>query len=136
MSSSSSTEAAPFTARDGRRFAFPVGTAFFVLMGILVWRDKETAAWVVGGLGAALWLGGTVAPAHLGPIYRGWMKMALAISKVTTPIFLGIVYYLILTPTGLVMRVLGKRPIVHPLQDRSYWRRGRASTRSDLSRQF
>jgi hypothetical protein len=64
------------------------------------------------------------------------MKMALAISKVTTPIFLGIVYYVLLTPTGLVMRLLGKRPIVHQLQQQSYWRRARISTRSDLRRQF
>lgn len=136
MTSSSSISAGPFTARDGRKFAFPVGTAFFVLMGITIWRDHHTAAWVLGGLGSALYVAGLVAPAQLGPVYRGWMKMALAISKVTTPIFLGIVYYVLLTPTGLVMRLLGKRPIVHQLQQQSYWRRARISTRSDLRRQF
>lgn len=136
MTSSSSTSTGPFTARDGRKFAFPVGTAFFVLMGITIWRDHQTAAWVLGGLGSALFVGGVVAPAQLGPVYRGWMKMALVISKVTTPIFLGIVYYLLLTPTGFIMRLLGKRPIVHEPQQASYWRRGRSSTRSDLRRQF
>lgn len=136
MTSSSSTSAGPFTARDGRKFAFPVGTAFFVLMGITIWRDHPTLMWVFGGLGSALYLAGLVAPGRLGPVYRGWMKIALAISKVTTPIFLGIVYYLLLTPTGLIMRLLGKRPIVHQPQQQSYWRRGRTSTRSDLRRQF
>lgn len=136
MKSSSSTDAGPFTARDGRRFAFPVGTAFLVLTGILFWRDHDAAARVMAGLGGALWIAGALVPAYLGPIYRGWMRMALAISKVTTPIFLGIVYYLIFTPTGFIMRLLGRRPMVHTPQDRSYWRRGRASTRSDLRRQF
>lgn len=136
MTSSSSTEPTEFTARDGRRFAFPVGTAFVLLALILLWRDRGTAAWVVAGLGGILWVAGAVAPARLGPVYRGWMRMALAISKVTTPIFLGIVYYLIFTPTGLIMRALGRRPIVHASQNDSYWRRGRASTRSDLRRQF
>ena len=136
MTSSSSTETGPFTASDGRRFAFPVGTAFLVLMGILLWRDHRTAAWVMAGLGGTLWLAGAVVPAHLGPVYRGWMRMALVISKVTTPIFLGIVYYLIFTPAGLIMRLFGRRPMVHAVQDNSYWRRGRVSTRSDLRRQF
>ena len=38
MISSNSTE---FTTRDGRQFAFPIGTAFLVLSGLLFWREKE-----------------------------------------------------------------------------------------------
>ena len=76
MKSSSSTE---FTAADGRRFAFPVGTAFLVLTAILIWRDRTLFAWIGGGLAAALYFAGLVAPARLGPVYRAWMRMALAI---------------------------------------------------------
>ena len=78
---SSSTE---FTASDGRKFAFPVGIAFLLLAGLLFWREKETLWRIASGLGGILILAGAVAPAQLGPVYRGWMKMALAISKVTS----------------------------------------------------
>lgn len=132
MTNSSSTD---FSAADGRRFAFPVGIAFLLLSGVLLWREKETAFPIIAGVGVVLLVAGAIVPARLGPLYRAWMRMALAISRVTTPIFLGVVYFAVLTPTGLVMRLVGKRPIVHALEDQSYWRRT-TSTRSDLNRQF
>ncbi len=133
MNSSSSTE---WTVKDGRKFAFPVGTAFFVLAAILWWRDHQTPMRVMLGLGGTLWVLGAIVPGKLGPIYRGWMAMALAISKVTTPIFMGIVYFLVLTPTGLVMRLLGRRPMTHELEGSGFWKSNEGKARGDLSRQF
>jgi len=125
-----------FTASDGRRFAFPVGTAFFLLAGLLFWREKEVAKWVMVGLGGSLYLAGLTLPGRLGPIYRGWMRMALAISKVTTPIFMAIVYFIVLTPTGLLMRLFGKKPIRHRLVDGSFWQSTEGRPKGDLRRQF
>ena len=133
MKSSSSTE---FTARDGRRFAFPVGTAFLVLAGILWWRDHATPMWITGGLGAALYAAGLTAPAQLGPVYRAWMKLAHLISKVTTPVFMGVVYFVVFAPAGLIMRAVGKRPIVHQPEGGSYWRAPSRTENKDLRRQF
>jgi len=132
VKSSSSTE---FTARDGRRFAFPVGTAFLALAGILWWRDHLTFAWIGVGLAGALYLAGLVLPGRLGPVYRAWMGMALAISKVTTPIFMGVVYFVVITPFGLVMRLFGKRPIVHRVEGTGFWRPANPGPK-DLRRQF
>ena len=133
MISSSSTE---FTAHDGRRFAFPVGIAFLVITAILWWRDHETAMRVTATLGTFLIVAGLLLPGKLGPVYRGWMAMALAISKVTTPIFMGIVYYVVMTPTGLIMRMVGNKPIAHPLADGSFWQSTVGRPKSDLRRQF
>lgn len=133
MISSNSTE---FTARDGRRFAFPVGTAFLLLSAVLLWREKALAFQITAGLAGVLWVLGALIPSRLGPIYRGWMSMALAISKVTTPIFMGAVYFLVLTPTGLIMRLVGRRPMAHPLKDGSFWHSNADRPTSDLRRQF
>jgi hypothetical protein len=130
---SNSTE---FTAKDGRRFAFPVGTAFLVLSGILFWREKETAFQVTAALGGLLYVAGAIIPGLLGPVYRAWMGMALLISKVTTPIFMGVVYFVVLTPTGLIMRLLGRRPINHQVKDNGYWHVTAGRTPTDLRRQF
>jgi hypothetical protein len=132
VKSSSSTE---FTASDGRRFAFPVGTAFLLLAGILWWRGHMTFVWVAAGLATALFLAGVALPRRLGPVYRAWMRMALAISKVTTPVFMAVVYFLVLTPFGLAMRLLGKKPIVHRVENGSFWRSA-GTTPKDLRRQF
>lgn len=133
MISSNSTE---FTARDGRRFAFPVGTAFLLLSGLLFWRDKELAFQITAGLGVGLWVLGTIIPGYLGPVYRAWMRMAFAISKVTTPIFMGLVYFVVLTPTGLIMRLVGRKPMSHPLTEDGFWYSTEGRPKSDLRRQF
>jgi hypothetical protein len=133
--SSSSIESAPFTASDGRRFAFPVGTAFLVLAAIFLWRDRPTLMWIMSGLGGVLYVAGLVAPGQLGPIYRAWMRMALVISKVTTPIFMGVVYFIVFTPAGWIMRLVGKRPIEHRANRGSVWY-PTDRTHRDLRRQF
>lgn len=132
MISSSSTD---FTASDGRRFAFPVGTAFLVLSGILFWREKEIAFQIAGAAGVILYLAGAVMPGRLGPLYRRWMALALLISRVTTPIFMAIVYFLVLTPTGLLMRLLGRKPIRHSRDEEGFWK-STTGGHGDLSRQF
>ncbi|MEQ1857786.1 MAG: SxtJ family membrane protein [Longimicrobiales bacterium] len=136
MSSSSTESTGPFTASDGRKFAFPVGTAFLLLAGILWWRDHAIPMWITAGLGGVLYIAGAVAPAQLGPIYRAWMRLALLISKVTTPIFMGVVYMLVFTPAGAIMRLVGKRPLVHPVTNGSVWHDATTRARGDLTRQF
>jgi len=133
VSDSTSTK---FTASDGRRFAFSVGAAFLLLAGVLWWRDKGTPAEVLAAIGAILYAAGAIAPSRLGPIYRGWMAIALAISKVTTPIFMTVVYFGVITPSGWIMRLLGKQPLRHAADAGSFWRPPTGGGSSDLRRQF
>jgi hypothetical protein len=120
---------------SARRFGLTVGGAFLALAGVAWWRTKPTIAAVVGLIGGVLIVAAAIAPALLVPVERVWMRMALAISRVTTPIVLGIVYFLVLTPMAILRRTFGKNPIVHTPVDSSYWVR-RDTTRSDLERQF
>ena len=102
---------ARLTAAEGRKFGLTVGLAFLAIAGVLYWRDKPTGAAITGALGGALVLAGLVIPTMLGPVERAWMGLALLISKVTTPIFMGIVYFLLITPTGYLRDLKGGSPI-------------------------
>jgi len=133
VKTSSSTE---FTARDGRRFGVQVGIAFAVLGALLLWRERIALASIGGILSTLLILGGLLIPGRLGPVYRGWMAVALAISKVTTPIFMAVVYYLVLTPTGLLMRVVGRNPLRRSGDDGSDWVWRARGDHGDMRRQF
>ena len=123
---------------EGRRFGVQVGLAFGVLGGIAWWRQHPTAAAVLLALGAALLLGGLLLPAQMGPVYRGWMRMALAISRVTTPIIMGIIFFLVVTPSGLLLRLFRHRPLVRSRSEGSYWvdRRAPGQAHGDMHRQF
>ena len=124
-------------AAQGRKFGFTVGIAFVVLGSIAAWRGKSTSATVFLALAAVLLVGGLLAPAALLPVERGWMRMAHAISKVTTPIFMGVVWFIVLTPTAYIRRALGKNQIARDLKAPSFWVvREKGGRRGDLERQF
>ncbi len=128
---------ARLTPAEGRKFGFTVGIAFLVIGGLLYfWRHHQTPGAVAGGLGALLVLAGLAVPAHLGPLQRAWMGLAHLISKVTTPIFMGIVFFVVMMPIGLLRRLAGKQPLVHPEHESSYWAPPVSGGRSDLNRQF
>ena len=128
--------AAPPTRRELRSFALTVGAAFLAVATVLAWRERRTAATVVALLGGSLVLAGLVIPARLGGVHRAWMALALAISTVTTPLFMGIVYFGLLTPIGLVMRLAGRAPL-RQRRGASYWKeRPPGARRSDMRRQF
>ncbi|HET7585373.1 MAG TPA: SxtJ family membrane protein [Gemmatimonadaceae bacterium] len=132
-------DSARLTPAEGRKFAFTVGIAFLVLAAISYWRGHRIPVVVLATLGVLLLLAGLVAPGHLGGVQRAWMGLALAISKVTTPIFMGLVYFLVLTPAGFVARLAHHRPLRHEPVGGSYWQRrpeGEGGQTADLMRQF
>ena len=128
---------ARLSTAEGRKFGVTVGAAFLVITAILWWRDHPTAMVVTGSLGGALVLAGLLIPRHLGPVERAWMGLALAISKVTTPVSMGVLYFLVLLPAGAIMRLAGKRPLEHASGEHGYWvLRAREGTASTMERQF
>ena len=124
------------TPLEGRKFCLSVGAAFTVLAAIGVWRGHLVVPVVLGVLGLVLVLAGLTIPGYLGPVHDVWMRGARAISKVTTPVFLSIVYLVVLTPTGLVMRLLGRDPLRHQRSGKGYWILREPGESSSLDRQF
>jgi hypothetical protein len=127
---------ARLSAAEGRKFALTVGGAFLALAGVATWRGHVRVAAVLGSLGVLLVLAGLVAPAHLGPVQRAWMGLALLLSKVTTPGFMGLVYFVVLTPIALLRRAHGHDSLVHRETDQGFWVGRTPGRTSSLSRQF
>ena len=120
------------------RFGLVVGAAFLLLGGLAWWRGRFLAALVLGGIGAVLMVSGLIAPGTLSPVYRVWMRAALALSRVTTPILLGLVYFAIITPIGALRRLLGKDSLASRDVGGSLWvaRPRQERQRSDMGHQF
>lgn len=100
---------ARLTAAEGRKFGFTVGFAFLALGGFAMWRGKQRTSMVLLSLGGVLVVAALLVPTMLGPVERAWMGLAHAISKVTTPIFMGIVYFVVITPIGYLRRMSAGR---------------------------
>lgn len=125
-------------AREGRGFGITVGSAFVVFGGIALWRDHGFLAQILWGIGGLLLLGALITPIRLKPVERAWMAMALQISKVTTPLVMGIAYFAVLTPIALVMRGIKGNPLNHSAGKLGYWfsRTDSESPKTDMRRQF
>jgi hypothetical protein len=120
---------------EARKFGLVVGAAFLVIGAILSLRGRPLPGQICGGVGGTLILTGLIAPLALRPVYRAWMEMALVISRVTTPIILGIMYFGVIMPIGLVRRMLGHNSMRRqPTADGSWVIREKGQ--SDLTHQF
>jgi hypothetical protein len=123
--------------RDLRRFALTVGAAFGVLATVALARGRAALGLALAAAAGALLVAGMVVPGRLGPVYGAWMALALAMSRVTTPVFMGLVYYGLLTPIGFALRLVGRRPLRGPRPGGTAWvARPEGERRSDLRRQF
>ena len=123
-------------AKKGRQFAVTVAIGFGILALVALWRERQLPAWIFGGVAIMLFLAGLVAPHKLSGLERAWMKLAHLISKVTTPIFMSIIYFVVLTPAGVIRRMSGGNPLVHRAVDGSYWIRRRAQEKEKVRRQM
>ena len=62
-------------------------------------------------------------PRALSWLNRTWMKFGLLLNRIVSPLAIGVVYYLTLVPTALLMRAFGKLPLQlkYDRQAPSYW---------------
>ena len=96
------------TRKELRQFGLLVG-AVFTVMGLwpLVFRGEPLRLWAIG-IGGLLIACGGILPQLLAPIHKGWMWVGHILGWINTRILLGIVFYALVTPMGLVFRLMGK----------------------------
>ena|SRR5947209_5595880 len=129
----------PGPESSDRSFGF-VFAAMFVLIGcwpLLQWNAPR--GWALG-VAAAFALVAVVRPATLRPLNRAWLALGRLMHRVVSPLVMGVIFFACVTPTGWIMRLLGKD--VLSLKRRpdasSYWivRASAASESTTMKNQF
>jgi hypothetical protein len=94
--------------KDLRQFGLIVGGIFSVIgLWPAVVRNEAPRFWSLV-LGGTLVVLGLAAPQSLKHIHSGWMKIGHVLGTINTRIILGIIYYGLITPMGVIMRLMGK----------------------------
>ncbi len=110
------------TRKDLRNLGLIFCAALGLLAALSAWKGGDAWPWLAGG---AVLFGawGLLWPAGLHPLYLGWMSLAVVLGQVVSRLVLAVVFYLVVTPVGLAMRLAGKDPMDRRLGGTdSYWR--------------
>jgi hypothetical protein len=98
-----------------RKFGLVTGALIILLIGgLLPWLGhKNILAWqeITAPIGSVLILWALVHPASLSYVYTPWMYVAEKIGWVNTRIIMAVLFYVIIMPLGIMMRLFGSDPM-------------------------
>ncbi len=119
---------------EGRVFALTLFAGFAFVAALAYLKGREVIGIAAASLAGLALIAGVFVPGHLEYPRRAWMKLGEIIGRVTNPVILAIIYYAVVTPTGLLRRgvgLMGKKRHV------SGWhRRPPSSPPARMERQF
>lgn len=98
------------TRADLRNFGLLMFAAFTVI-GCLRWWLKGYVPSILFGVAIAFLVFGLALPNLLKPVYRAWMKFALALNWVMTRVLLTIAFYGMITPAAIIYRIISGDPL-------------------------
>ena len=115
-----------------RVFGLVMLIGFGLLGGFAFWSGRDTGStWrlVVGtillSIAVIIFLWSLVAPRTLPPVYRGWMAFGQGIGNVVSTVLLSVLYFVVFTIVGGLMRLSGTDPLDRKVArgSGSYWRK-------------
>jgi len=116
------TLSGPVAMGSERSFGLVFATVFIITA---LWPMKdggELRLWALG-VAAAFLLVALVAPRVLRPLNLVWFKFGIILHGVVTPVVMGCLFFLTVTPVGMLMRATGKDPmrLKRDASAASYW---------------
>ena len=126
----------PSSAQDLRKFGLTMSAVFGIWAALLFWRGRD-ARLTVAVLAVFFLFFGLWRPAWLRLAHKAWMSLAVCMGWVMSRVLLTAIFYLVLTPLGLLLKLSGK-DLMHKRRDTggSYWKDHAPRQTSDYENQF
>jgi hypothetical protein len=84
---------------------------FFTLVGLLPLRQHHPLRWWALALAGVFLVVALLQPGWLRPLNRVWTTLGLLLGRVVSPVVTGLLFFLVVTPIGLLFRLLKKDPL-------------------------
>ncbi len=100
-----------------------VFTVVFAVIGLWpMLGDGQIRVWSISIAGLLLAIS-VIRPAILAPLNRLWTRFGLLLHRITNPIIMGFVFFLAVTPTAVILKLMGKDPLRRGFdrEAKSYW---------------
>ncbi|MDP3732510.1 MAG: SxtJ family membrane protein [Candidatus Omnitrophota bacterium] len=110
--------------RSLRQFGITMAIAFLIITLIVLIRHKYSVI-ATSIISITFLILAFASPALLKPIYILWMKLAFVLGWINTRLILFILFYLLFTPIGLVMRLFKVDLLERKIEKNkdSYWKK-------------
>jgi hypothetical protein len=98
---------------------------FFLIVGLFSIFNEGKLLFIWFFISLIFLLLGIFFPKTLKQLNIIWLKFGLILHSVTSPVILGVMFFLVITPIGLIMRFLGRRPLSLKNSNslNSYWKK-------------
>tara|TARA_B100001093_G_scaffold519849_1_gene610916 strand:- start:3192 stop:3635 length:444 start_codon:yes stop_codon:yes gene_type:complete len=123
---------------SNRKFGFFFSLVFFILAAYFIYTQSKTTALAML-LVASLFLVIAFFKADLLlPLNKIWMRFGLLLGRVISPIILGIIFFGLITPYSVVIRIFGRDELyLRRSNNKSHWiNRSQSSPQTNFKRQF
>ena len=110
------------TVGSERSFGLVFAAVFAILAAWPLIHGAGPRWWALGvALGFAV--AGFLAPAVLRPLNRLWFRFGLLLGRIVGPVVMGLIFFVAVTPTALIFKLLGKDPLrlKADASAKSYW---------------
>ena len=108
--------------KELREFGLTIGIILVILGSIALWRNKAFYPYFLAP-GALFILSGLTLPGILKPLQKAWMAFSIVIGFFVSRIILTVLFYLAVTPIGLIMKIFAKDLLDQRIDKNkpSYW---------------
>jgi len=123
---------------SNKRFGYFFSTIFFIATGYFLYVESQTIGYIFA-IVSVLFIATTLINADLlQPLNKIWMHFGLLLGKIISPIVLGIIFFGLFTPYGIVMRLLGRDELRLEIQkNKSHWiLRSKSTQQINFKQQF
>ena len=105
-----------------KNFGYFFSVVFTLIALYSYWQDLKNFA-IFASIISFLFIAVTlVAPKMLSPLNRAWYELGMLLGKIVSPIVLGIIFFLMITPISLITRLFGRDELkIKKLSLQSYW---------------
>lgn len=111
-----------------------------ILLSLVLWYLGKTSSIYFSAIGGLFVIVAVILPSLLRPFHIAWMMLALLMGFVMSRVILTILFYIILTPIGIIARIFGKKfmPLGFDKSASTYWekRENPVKQQIDYERQF
>lgn len=123
---------------SNKKFGFFFSGIFLILFSYFLFIDAKIITFVLGTIFVSFFFVTILKASLLFPLNYIWMRFGILLSKLVSPIVLGVIFFFMFTPVAVIIRIIGRDELCLRLNSqKSYWIKRKSSTiTTSFDRQF